>query len=56
MNRWDYGICAFLGYEYRNGLQINVGLQLGLKDQLNAGRNDATAINKVITVGMGYHF
>ncbi|MDR0712717.1 MAG: PorT family protein [Bacteroidales bacterium] len=56
MNRWDYGIRAMLGYEYSNGLQINVGLQLGLKDQLDAGRDEATAINKVITVGIGYHF
>jgi hypothetical protein len=45
-----------LGYEYSSGIQINAGLHLGLKDQLDARKNDATAINKVITVGMGYHF
>jgi hypothetical protein len=56
MNRWDYGISAMLGYEYGNGIQINVGLHLGLKDQLDAFKNEATVINKVITVGMGYHF
>jgi hypothetical protein len=56
MNRWDYGITAMLGYEYGNGIQINVGLLLGLNDQLDAGKNDATVINKVISVGMGYHF
>jgi hypothetical protein len=56
LNRWDYGICAMLGYEYGNGIQINAGLYLGLKDQLDAFKNDATVINKVITVGMGYHF
>jgi hypothetical protein len=56
INRCDYGISGMLGYEYGNGLQINAGLHLGLKDQLDARRNDATVINKVITVGMGYHF
>lgn len=56
MNRWDYGISAMLGYEYSSGIQVNAGLQLGLKDQLDASKNDASVINKVITVGMGYHF
>jgi hypothetical protein len=56
LNRWDYGISGMIGYEYRNGIQINAGLHLGLKDQLDARKNDATVINKVITVGMGYHF
>jgi hypothetical protein len=56
MTRWDYGISAMLGCEYSSGIQINAGLHLGLKDQLDARKNDATVINKVITVGMGYHF
>jgi hypothetical protein len=56
MNRWDYGISTMLGYEYSNGIQINTGLYLGLNDQLDAGKKDATVINKVITVGVGYHF
>lgn len=56
MNRWDYGISAMLGYEYSSGIQINVGLHLGLKNQSDAGKNDASVINKVITVGVGYHF
>jgi hypothetical protein len=56
MNRWDYGISAMLGYEYSNGIQINAGLHLGLKDRLDARKDDATVINKVIIVGMGYHF
>ncbi|MDR1116506.1 MAG: PorT family protein [Tannerella sp.] len=56
MNRWDYGISALIGYEYGNGIQINAGLQLGLKDQLDACKDHATAINKTITAGIGYHF
>jgi hypothetical protein len=56
MNRRDYGICAMLGYEYGNGIQINAGLQLGLKDQLDAGKDRASVINRIITVGMGYRF
>jgi hypothetical protein len=56
MNRWDYGISALIGYEYGNGIQINAGLQLGLKDQLDARKDNATAINKTLTAGIGYHF
>jgi hypothetical protein len=56
MNRWDYGICAMLGYEFGKGIQINAGLQLGLKDQLDAGKDNASVINRIITVGMGYRF
>jgi hypothetical protein len=56
MTRWDYGISAMGGCEHSNGIQINAGLHLGLKDQLDARKNNATVINKVITVGMGYHF
>jgi hypothetical protein len=56
MNRWDYGISALIGCEYDSGIQINAGLQLGLKDQLNASKDRATAINKTITAGIGYHF
>lgn len=56
MNRWDYGINALIGYEYDNGIQINAGLQLGLKDQLDTFKNNATVINKTITAGIGYRF
>jgi hypothetical protein len=56
MNRWDYGLSGMMGYEYDHGFQLNMGLHLGLKNQLDAGRKEATVINKVITVGMGYHF
>jgi hypothetical protein len=54
MNRWDYGISSMLGFEIHNGIQFNACLQLGLKDQLQAQKDDATAINKTITFGIGY--
>jgi hypothetical protein len=56
MNRWDYGISSMLGFELHNGIQFNACLQLGLKDQLQAPKDDATAINKTVTFGIGYHF
>jgi hypothetical protein len=56
MNRWDYGISTLLGFELHNGIQINACLQLGLKDQLQTRKNDATVINKALTVGVGYRF
>ena len=56
MNRWDYGISAMLGFELHNGIQFNAYLQLGLKDQLQAQKDDATAINKTVSFGIGYRF
>lgn len=56
MNRWDYGISSILGFEFRTGIQFNACLQLGLKDQLQAQKDDATAINKTVTFGIGYRF
>jgi hypothetical protein len=56
MNRWDYGISAMLGFELHNGIQFNAYMQLGLKDQLQAKKDDATAINKTVSFGIGYRF
>jgi hypothetical protein len=56
LNRWDYGISVMLGYEYSSGIQINAGMQLGLKDQLDSCKNNAAVINKTVTLGIGYHF
>jgi hypothetical protein len=56
MNRWDYGVSTMLGCERHTGIQFNIGLQLGLKNQLQALRKESTAINKVVTLGIGYRF
>lgn len=56
MNRWDFGIGAMLGYEFGSGLQINAGYQIGLIDQLDAGKDNASMLNQAITLGLGYRF
>jgi len=56
MNRWDFGIGAMIGYEFGNGIQINAGYQIGLIDQLDAGKDNATMLNQGISLGIGYRF
>lgn len=56
MNRWDFGLGALIGYEFNNGIQINAGYQIGLIDQLDALKDEATMLNQAITVGIGFRF
>jgi hypothetical protein len=56
MNRWDFGIGAMVGYEFGNGIQINAGYQIGLIDQLDTGKDNATMLNQGISLGIGYRF
>jgi hypothetical protein len=44
------------GFELHNDMQINACLQLGLKDQLQTSKNDATVLNKALTFRIGYGF
>lgn len=56
MNRWDFGLGALVGYEFSNGIQINAGYQLGLIDQLDALKDDATIRTQTVSLGIGYRF
>lgn len=56
MNRWDFGLGALVGYEFSNGVQVNAGYQLGLIDQLDALKDDATMRNQAVSLGVGYRF
>lgn len=56
MNRWDFGLGALVGYELSNGVQVNGGYQLGLIDQLDALKDDASMRNQAVSLGVGYRF
>lgn len=56
MNRWDFGLGALVGYEFQNGIQINAGYQLGLVDQLDALKDDASKRTQTVSLGVGYRF
>jgi len=56
MNRWDFGLGALVGYEFQNGIQINAGYQLGLVDQLDALKDDASMRPQTVSLGVGYRF
>lgn len=56
MNRWDFGLGLLVGYEFHNGIQINAGYQLGLIDQLDANKDDASMRTQTVSLGVGYRF
>jgi len=56
MNRWDFGLGALVGYEFHNGIQINAGYQLGLIDQLDELKDDASMRTQTVSLGVGYRF
>lgn len=56
MNRWDFGLGAMVGYEFSNRVQINAGYQIGLIDQLDANKDNATMRTQTVSLGVGYRF
>ncbi len=56
MNRWDVGVGAMLGYEFKNGVQINAGYQIGFINQLDALKDVAKMHPQTINIGIGYRF
>ncbi len=56
MNRWDFGVGAIIGYEFKNGFMINAGYQMGLIDNLDASKDYATMRPQTVSLGVGFKF
>jgi len=56
MHRWDFGLGAITGYEFRNGISINCVYQIGLINSLSAQKNDMTMKKQAVSLGIGYKF
>lgn len=56
MSRWDFGFGALVGYEFNNGFQVNASYQLGVIDQLDALKDDASMRTQTVSLGIGYSF
>ena len=56
MQRWDFGLGAIAGYEFKNGISINVGYQAGLINMLSAEKDNSTMKNQTVGLGIGYKF
>jgi len=56
LKRFDVGLAATAGYEFSNRIQINASYKHGLLDQLDAGSENSTFTNQMITLGLGYRF
>ena len=57
MQRWDFGLGTMLGFEFNNGISINIGCyQGGLINVLSAEKNNRNMKNQAINFGIGYKF
>ena len=56
MHRWDFGLGAIFGYEFKNGVSINGVYQAGLIDRLSAEKDAMSMLNQTISLGIGYKF
>ena len=51
MHRWDFGLGAIAGYEFKSGISLFAGYQAGLINLLSAENNEMSLKNQ--TVGLG---
>lgn len=56
MQRFDFGVGAMVGFEFKNRVQINARYQIGFIDQLDADKKDASMRNQMVSLGLGYRF
>ena len=56
MHRWDFGLGAILGYEFGNGISLNLNYQAGLINRLSAEKDNMSMKNQTLSVGVGYKF
>jgi len=57
MHRWDFGIGTMLGFEFNNGISLNVGCyQGGVINVLSAEKSDRNMKTQVVNFGIGYKF
>ncbi len=72
LQRWDVGIACQLGYEFANGIQINMGYKYGFINQIDDIKTSISDVTSklgytlsadsykanasVLTVGVGYRF
>ena len=54
--RFDFGLGAISGYEFKNGININGGYQVGLINNLKAEKDSMTMKNQTVNLGVGYKF
>ena len=56
MRRWDFGAGFIAGYELECKLQFNFNFQLGFRNLVGDGFENADMISTLISLGVGYRF
>ena len=56
MHRWDFGLGAMAGYEFKSGISFFAGYQAGLINLLRAEKNSMSMKNQTVGLGIGYKF
>ncbi|MDR1172490.1 MAG: PorT family protein [Bacteroidales bacterium] len=54
LKRLDFGGGATVGYEFRNGLQINAGYKIGFLDMIDHG--NGKMFPQTVSLGLGFRF
>lgn len=56
MTHLAIGAAIIIGYELRNGIQLNAGYKMGLTNVLDLGKDNASMQPNTISIGIGYRF
>ena len=56
MHRWDFGLGAMVGYEFKNGISFSAAYQAGLINRLSAEKDVMSMKNQTLSAGLGYKF
>jgi len=56
MQRWDFGLGAIAGFEFRNGITVFSGYQIGFVNVLNFENDNTSLKNRTASFGIGYKF
>ena len=56
LNRWDVGLGAMLGYEFKNRITAHIGYQLGFPNMLSAQKDDFSMTSLTASIGIAYRF
>lgn len=56
MKKLGFGFAVFIGYEFRDGTQINIGYKISITNALEEDRDKASIHSNIVSLGVAYRF
>lgn len=56
MEKQAFGFAAIIGYEFRDGTQVNIGYKISLTNALEENKNKASMYSNIVSLGAAYRF